>query len=171
MNKKKIIMIVAILIVLIIGVGFCVWNINIIDRYIAPVVPVAGDEFVGLTQEDKNKLLFKYSAQGDLSKVQKLIQVGADVNTTDSINYNTPIIAAGKNIEVIKELIKNGANLEAENQDRQTALSLACENKDIPTIKSLIGLGADVNVGLGTDAMTMLMSASMRGGMSKWLKS
>jgi ankyrin repeat protein len=132
------------------------------DKNFIAVAPVMSNEFIGLSQEEKNKLLFEHSTKGNLREVRELIKAGADVNTIDPINLDTPLMAAGSNIEVIKELIKNGANLEAENRDRKTVLSLACEHGDVPTIRILIGLGADINA-TSKDAMTILMTASMQG--------
>ncbi|MFH4967796.1 ankyrin repeat domain-containing protein [Gaetbulibacter sp. M240] len=64
-------------------------------------------------------------ALGDIETVQKLLELGEDVNQTS--NGMTPIMYAAKynRTEILKILIEKGANLKAKSDRRLTALQYA----------------------------------------------
>ena len=64
-------------------------------------------------------------ALGDIETVQKLLELGEDVNQTS--NGMTPLMYAAKynRTEILKILIEKGANLKAKSDRRMTALQYA----------------------------------------------
>ena len=64
-------------------------------------------------------------ALGDIETVQKLLELGEDVNQTS--NGMTPLMYAAKynRTEILKILIEKGANLKAKSDKRMTALQYA----------------------------------------------
>ena len=74
------------------------------------------------TQQSKS-VLHKASEQGDLSKVEFLIQLGAQVDAIDE-DQATPLHYANS-FEVVNCLVNNGANVEAKDIDGQTPLYYA----------------------------------------------
>ena len=80
-----------------------------------------------LNSKDSNKgsktVLHKASEQGDLSKVEFLIQLGAQVDAIDE-DQATPLHYANS-FEVVNCLVNNGANVESKDIDGQTPLYYA----------------------------------------------
>jgi len=98
-------------------------------------------------QEKLNKALLEAVKKGDLSKVQELVQEGADVNFKTR-SGDTPLhIAASKgHLEILDFLLKNGADPTILNKKKKTLIDIACEKrrtKILEYIKSQLGKDAD----------------------------
>ena len=105
------------------------------------------------------------SGEATPERVQEFLDLGADVNATDSDRYGwPPLVAAArfsKNPEVVTLLIKAGADVNTKSEDGVTALYMAAfgnENPEVFTV--LIKAGADVNA-KGRDDMTPLLVAAV----------
>jgi len=98
-------------------------------------------------QEKLNKAVLEAVKKGDLSKVQELIQEGADVNFKTR-SGDTPLhIAASKgHLEIFDFLLKNGADPTILNKKKKTPIDVACEKrrtKILEYIKSQLGKDVD----------------------------
>ena len=98
------------------------------------------------------------SGEATPERVQEFLDLGADVNATDSDRYGwPPLVAAArfsKNPEVVTLLIKAGADVNTKSEDGVTALYMAAfgnENPEVLTV--LIEAGADVNWNFGGTAL------------------
>lgn len=86
------------------------------------------------------------SNQGDIKKVNQLLDQGADVNE-DDIGFTSLIHAAREgHIDIVKLLLKRGANVNARSDDWNiTALHFAVDRGHIDVVRCLLAKGADVN--------------------------
>jgi ankyrin repeat protein len=87
---------------------------------------------------------------GDLAKVESLVEQGADVNTrAKSSGGWTPLFAAvcadQNDVHVAKFLIAKGADVNAKEKSGMTALHVACEDAKRNMAELLIAKGADVD--------------------------
>jgi len=98
-------------------------------------------------QEKLNKALLKAVKKGDLSKVQELVQEGADVNFKTR-SGDTPLHVAASNghLEIFDFLLKNGADPTIFNKKKKTPIDIACEKrrtKILEYVKSQLGKDVD----------------------------
>lgn len=107
--------------------------------------------------------LLAMSQDGNLIKVKKLVEEGADVNTADEETGDTPLILATSrnHLDIVKFLVENGADINATDKNGATALTIA-SHMSHEIARYLIKGGADVNA---TDAhgWTALLLASGSG--------
>lgn len=99
-----------------------------------------------------------------LSKVQSLINSGADVNAYDTEHGETVLMWASaktQDPEVIHALVKAGAEVNHITEEGISALALACLKPDYKITKALIDCGADVNI-CNAGHWTVLMSLVSR---------
>jgi ankyrin repeat protein len=88
-----------------------------------------------------NTQLIEAAKQGQLDKIKKLIELGANIH---SINDRALRLAAYHgHIEVINVLISKGADVHAENDE---AIRVASRRGQIKVVKLLIKAGANVNI-------------------------
>ena len=90
----------------------------------------------------------KASYDGDIEKVKKLYDEGADINAESKANYdNTAFITAANSgkIEIVEFLLKKGVDVNQKNSSGYNALGSAMTGGRIDVIKLLIAKGADVN--------------------------
>ena len=82
----------------------------------------------------------------DREKIQKLIDQGADVNSTHRFGDKTPlhIAAWSDNFFIAELLIKNGADINAEDKFNGTPLHFAAWNNSLQVARLLISHGADI---------------------------
>lgn len=83
--------------------------------------------------KQKNTLLHIYTNQGNIQKVQELLQKGENPNTIGKGNYTPLEIASYKGFkEIVQLLLEYGANLH-----KESALMLAKEYKHYEIIEIL----------------------------------
>ncbi len=91
--------------------------------------------------KDGDKPLHIAAALGGVKTVRLLIDKGADVNTRNPINGNTPLhVAAGSpysNASTIRALIRAGADLDAVNKNGNKPLDLASSQGQIRRVMAL----------------------------------
>ncbi len=94
-------------------------------------------------QYELNEKLFDAVNNDDVAAVKKLIELGADVNTSQC-RWFTPLYTA-KSSAVAELLIQHGADVNAINDDGESPLYWASVKNHIDTATVLIQHGADVN--------------------------
>ena len=97
---------------------------------------------------NKDAALIAASTDGNIAKVEKLIEKKADVNAIDRWQ-NTPLMLAAENghIEIVELLIDAGADINTQNNRLGiNALMMASRNGHIEIVNLLIKNGADINI-------------------------
>ena len=91
--------------------------------------------------------LFWDAHDGDLQKVQKLLNEGANVNQRDNVDYS-PLYWAAHNgyDEVVKVLLENGAVLNLEYKNDWSSLYWASHNGHEKVVALLLNNNVDVNI-------------------------
>ena len=97
--------------------------------------------------KDGKTELFWAAHDGDLSKVQKLLNEGANVNQRDNVDYS-PLYWAAHNgyDEVVKVLLENGAVLNLEYKNDWSSLYWASHNGHEKVVALLLNNNVDVNL-------------------------
>lgn len=82
----------------------------------------------------------------DVNRVDRLLQRGMDVNTSDQIG-NTLLILAARNSDqtMVELLLKNGANVLKKNQYGDSALMLAALGGNLQSVTVLVSAGAEID--------------------------
>jgi len=117
-----------------------------------------------------NKKLVKASAKGNVEKVEKLLDEGADIEFIDDTSFFThaahwnPLQYACKhgNIEIMDFLISGGAGLGPNKKIGSTPLMVAAYYNQSDAVEFLIAKGAKVDE-RSDNEFTALMSASING--------
>ena len=93
-----------------------------------------------------NDKLVVVAAEGDVDKVQLLLDAGANIEARNSVTSRPLIVAvaAGK-IDILKLLLDHGANLEARDADGNTPLATAVAKNKLDIAKLLLDRGANVD--------------------------
>ena len=123
-----------------------------------------------------NQELVKAANNGELAKVKRLIEKGADVNvvTNDRFLGVVPVLMVATqrgHMDIVKFLVEKGADVNARttgNVEGGTALMIASARGYLDIVKFLVENGADVNAAVTTDEVeggtaTALMIASQEG--------
>ena len=100
-----------------------------------------------MTQKALNKWLIDAASMGDTDAVEKLVELGADVNARNDQGM-TALISATRwrgNEEVVDKLIELGADVNAKDIKGDTALMKAAYYNRNKIIEKLIEAGADIN--------------------------
>ena len=114
-------------------------------------------------KEDLNEKLFKSIEKGMIDEVKSLIKAGADINSINSDNLTTLMIASGYGrSEIVRFLVKSGMDVNGKNSTGVTALIIASSLGKYQVVKDLIDLGADVNL-KNNKNITALMMVAYRG--------
>jgi ankyrin repeat protein len=95
--------------------------------------------------------------KGNLEKVQRLVEKGADVNARNLFKISPIFLAARKGrIEVVRFLLERGADSNAKTSIGYTPLMEASRNCHIEVVRELLEHGAEVNAKnrLGQTALT-----------------
>ena len=103
------------------------------------------------------------SSKGYISEIERLIGLGADVNT-ESVVGVTPLIFAVINneLEAVKTLLKYNPDLDKITSSYETPLIIAVKNNNFEICETLIRAGADVDIPDGNGA-SPLHYASING--------
>jgi len=114
--------------------------------------PLTVDLFLaaGMDPDERDKggvtPLMRFTMEGNIDAVQRLIDKGAEVNVKDNHGYTALMGAAGYGRTAIAQLlIDKGAEVNAKAHDGGTALIQAALNGYPNTVKLLIDKGAEVN--------------------------
>ncbi len=106
------------------------------------------------------------SRDGDLVRVQQMLEKGADINSQDIFDGYTPLhyaISSG-NTELVRFLIQYGADIEHQNNTvYQTPLATAVLASGIEIVELLLEAGANVYATLYPDGQS-LVDAAMEDG-------
>lgn len=123
----------------------------------------ADRDAVKVSNEDRRTMLHIAVSEGHFDTVRYLVESGADVNAKDRWNVS-PIQEAMviRNAEIFNYLLSKGGKSFMSESEKATALINAVRDGDIEYVKSLVLLGADVNLG-DYDARTALHIACDRG--------
>ena len=90
--------------------------------------------------------LIQASFNGDILKVKKLLEEGADINAKDEDGKSALQMASSYgHTDIVKLLLEAGADINAKDNDWGTALSNAVMNEKQQVVKLLLEKGADVN--------------------------
>ncbi|HEY2022423.1 ankyrin repeat domain-containing protein [Paraburkholderia sp.] len=96
---------------------------------------------------------------GDLSKVQQLVQEGADISAKDTKGLDALSYAIiNERPEVVSYLLTRGANANTENGSGITALIIAATVGDLAIVETLYEYGVEINRAT-KDGITPLMAA------------
>ncbi len=89
--------------------------------------------------------IFKAAAEGDLAKVQALVENNPDLAKARDEKESSPLhgAAAAGHIEIVEYLLSKGADIDARNNANQNPLLYAAYNGKTPVVKLLLEKGAD----------------------------
>lgn len=101
-----------------------------------------------LEQHHNDNELIAASFHGDLEKVQRLVQNGAEIEAKDGRYQATPLHLASWNghKDVISLLMESGANKNAQDKHGKTPLHCACRKGNEEVMKLLLEKGADPTI-------------------------
>lgn len=88
------------------------------------------------------------AVDGNVARVKKLLDEGADINEKNRMLQYTPLHGAARNgrTEVVKLLVERGADINAKEKSGMTPLILAAKYNHKEVVELLIAKGADINV-------------------------
>ncbi len=116
-----------------------------------------------LSSGDLDAHLIDAALEGDASRARRLLDKGADANTTGSLGMTALMFAArGGHADTVTLLLMRGANLQAQSSLGHTALSIAAMEGQAAALQPLIVSGAKINK-RGYASMTPLMQAAQGG--------
>lgn len=129
------------------------------------VSPASTPITVSSIRTNPNHALVIASGCNDLDAMQRALDNGADINTTDSAGAATPLICAafGGKIEAVQFLISKKANLNLRDSTGNTALMYAVTTGSEVAI-ALVKAGADVHMkdNMGRTALMNATDPSIR---------
>jgi hypothetical protein len=126
----------------------------VVVSVLLPAALLAGVSARAWQLDHPTPLMFA-AQQGDLTKVDELLDRGGDVNEQNKKGRATPLIfaaSAGK-ADVVKLLLKRGANPNLCSWENVCPIWWAVYSKSFDAIKTLIDVGANVNVNPGVNAL------------------
>lgn len=118
--------------------------------------------------------IFEASQNGNILRIDQLLQEGVDIDSKHPKYGTTPLMWAAQNsggtssLETVKLLLDRGADINRQSKLGTTALIMASEqsgpngNSNIETVKLLLDRGADVNYQPITTRYTALMVAGWK---------
>ena len=90
-------------------------------------------------------LLHRAAMSGDVTEVQRLINSGENTNAQNDFGWTPLHIAAGLSSQIATALVSNGSNTEAKDRNGWTPLYYAIISDEEDNVRTLIGLGADID--------------------------
>ena len=123
---------------------------------------------IAMVPTEKHLTLLSAAESGDLGTVQRMLQAGADVNTTGdhTMPYGeTPLHLAAEagHREVVALLLEKGARIDQENFNGETPLAVAAWRGHLDVVALLLAKGAEVNQRIGNNGETALHMAALGG--------
>ena len=101
--------------------------------------------------------LIKYAGRGDLSKVKRLLDEGADINRQNFDGQTALMMSIQmEHLDIAKELVLRGANINQQNGVGCTALLFAAYGDHFEIAKLLVKNGANPNIRNSTTYQTPL---------------
>lgn len=99
--------------------------------------------------------LMRAAQEGNVAKVQELLNQGVNVNEQSKRSKATPLIfaASAGNVEVVRLLLKRGANPNLCSWADMCPIWWATQSGSYETVKTLIEAGADVKRNPGVDSL------------------
>ena len=96
--------------------------------------------------EERKAALLGAAEQGDVPRIQSLLDEDTDVNSRD-VCFFTPLMKAASagNLAAVDLLLESGAQVDAADKGGYTALLLAASNDHRAVVERLLAAGADVN--------------------------
>lgn len=92
----------------------------------------------------RSSRLIKAAYRGDVSSVQDLLALGADVHARDGWNSTALMYAAGNgHLDIIQLLLKHGVPIDERSRMHRTPLMWAAQSGNMVVVKLLIEQGAD----------------------------
>ena len=125
---------------------------------------IVPDSNIEVQDEERNTALIRACLDDDINEVNRLIEVGVDLDLQDDFGDTALIVACNKDhvdLEIVNALIEKGANVDLQNTDGYTALMLASIYNHMEIVVALIKKNANVNL-QNISGDTALMIASMR---------
>ena len=98
-----------------------------------------------MTLPEKNNALMRAVQSGDMATVQRMLDAGADVNTSGYYGTVLQSAIAHDCGEIANVLISRGAALNVKDRYGDTPLHLAIKKNMDATVQALVNKGADVN--------------------------
>ncbi|KAK0726550.1 ankyrin repeat-containing domain protein [Apiosordaria backusii] len=107
--------------------------------------------------------LYQACCAGNISTVNLLLGLGADVNAWSTCKYGTgKHVASFKgHVEVLQHLMDSGADLNATHPEYGSPLELAAYGGQVPCVRMLAKAGVDINT--GDDEATAVVRAAVNG--------
>lgn len=116
------------------------------------------------SMSEADKALVQSAFDGQLAKVQALVEKGATVDAVGGKDRTALMWAAANgHTEIVEYLHGKGADINARDGDNQTALMLATRRSYVPTVEFLLQNGAEVNVQSYKQQISALMIAAAVG--------
>lgn len=121
--------------------------------------------FAALRRQTPDALV-RAANDGDIAKVESLLDAGVPVDARDSKGQTAMMAAAMRgHVELLERLVKRGAYVDAMAPNGGTALGIAAQSGDPACVQLLLKAGADANAG-SSAGVTPLMLAAKAGSLS-----
>jgi ankyrin repeat protein len=100
-------------------------------------------------QANPDIMLEEAAQAGDMAKVQKALQQGADIDHKSDLGGDTALTYAARygHIDIVRLLLDKGAKIDAKNNYGQTALAQSAEHGNIEIVRLLLEKGASIEAG------------------------
>ena len=132
------------------GKSLLIWAKEFKNEDVINALEGKGANEVVISKEEAERLggeLIPSAKEGDLDKVEQLIDAGADLNIKDKYGNTALLLASRKgHTEIVDKLISCKANLDLVDNYGWTALMEASYKGYTEIVEKLIDVGADVNV-------------------------
>ena len=109
--------------------------------------------------------LIKACEDGDLKKVESLVEKGFDINAKNNYGWTALMWASTigiSTIDIVKYLVKEGADINAKNNYGWTALMFASMVGSFDIVKHLIYKGSDINIKNNDGDTALILISNMR---------